>query len=214
MRTQAAPPQGAGASRRPGQGWQVLVPAKPFGRAKTRCGDLPPERRAELARAMLGDVLSALAGVPAVRGVTVVGSGPDVCAAALAGGAAVATAPGRSGLNAELRQALWSVHEAAPDAALAVVMADLPAAGPEELAAALAAAGRTGSPVVVRDAEGTGTTMLVLRHPDEFRPWLGRGSARRYAADGYRDLALSAGSGLRHDVDTTDGLRALPPAAL
>ncbi|MEU5551416.1 MULTISPECIES: 2-phospho-L-lactate guanylyltransferase [unclassified Micromonospora] len=180
--------------------WVVVVPAKSFAAAKTRCVGLAATDRAALARAMLTDVLGGLTRARRVRAVVVATTDPQVTATALACGAVVAGRVGPPDLNAEVQAALRLAGEAYGDARLAVVMADLAAARPAEFDAALAAAGAYPR-AVVSDADGTGTTLLALTEAADFRPYLGPGSRRRFLADGYHDLPVLA-PGLRRDVDT------------
>lgn len=192
--------------------WTALVPAKPFALAKSRCADLTPAARRTLAEAMLTDVVTRLVTVASVHAVVVVGGDPEVTGTALASGAAAFTTTRGPGLNAETADALAAL--AGPGRGLAVVMGDLPGAAPADFAAALAAAGRHGGAALVADAEGTGTTLLALPGPREFRPFLGPGSRGRFLAVGYRELDIPAASPLRRDIDTVDQLLALPPSTL
>ncbi|MER5456291.1 2-phospho-L-lactate guanylyltransferase [Micromonospora sp. NPDC002389] len=180
--------------------WVVVVPAKSFAAAKTRCVGLAAADRAALARAMLTDVVGGLTRARRVRAVVVASTDPEVTATALACGAVVAGRIGPPDLNREVDAALRLAGEAYGDARLAVVMADLAAARPAEFDAALAAAGPYPR-AVVPDADGTGTTLLALTEAADFRPYLGPGSRRRFLADGYHDLPVLA-PGLRRDVDT------------
>ncbi|QOC92051.1 2-phospho-L-lactate guanylyltransferase [Micromonospora craniellae] len=180
--------------------WVVVVPAKSFAAAKTRCVGLAAADRAALARAMLTDVLGGLTRARRVRAVVVATTDPEVAAVALACGAVVAASAGPPDLNREAHAALRLAGEAYGDARLAVVMADLAAARPAEFDAALAAAGPYPR-AVVPDADGTGTTLLALTEAADFRPYLGPGSRRRFLADGYHDLPVLS-RGLRRDVDT------------
>ncbi|GAA2217026.1 2-phospho-L-lactate guanylyltransferase [Micromonospora olivasterospora] len=187
--------------------WVVVVPAKPFAAAKTRCADLDVSERSALARAMLLDVVGGLTRARRVRAVVVAATDPEVAGAALSCGAVVAGTTRGPDLNREVLDALTVAREALPDARLAVAMADLAGAQPADFDAALAAAG-SHSRAIVSDADGTGTTMVTLTVPGEFRPFLGPGSRCRFLADGYHDLPVAA-PGLRRDVDTVSHLLAL-----
>jgi 2-phospho-L-lactate guanylyltransferase len=117
----------------------------------------------------------------------------------------VVTVPaGTDGLDADLLAAA----AARPDAAVAVLMADLPALRASELAAALQlAAGADRS--VVADADGTGTVLLTARAGRLLAPAYGPGSRARHVQLGARDLTDLLGTlvpGLRCDVDTTADL--------
>ncbi|HEY0700592.1 MAG TPA: 2-phospho-L-lactate guanylyltransferase [Micromonospora sp.] len=187
--------------------WVVVVPAKRFGAAKTRCAGLDPAQRGALARAMLTDVVGALLRVPRVRAVVVATADPEVAGTALAAGAAVAASARGSGLNQEVTDALTGAAAAVPDARLAVAMADLAGADPADFETVLATAeGR--SRAIVPDADGTGTTMVLVGEAGGFKPFLGRDSRRRFLADGFHELPVTA-PGLRRDVDTVEQLISL-----
>ncbi|MEH1015979.1 2-phospho-L-lactate guanylyltransferase [Micromonospora sp. CPCC 206060] len=187
--------------------WVVVVPAKPFTAAKTRCAGLDGSERSTLARAMLVDVVGRLTQARRVRAVVVAATDPDVVGAALACGAAVAGTTRGPDLNQEVIDALTAASAALPDARLAVAMADLVGAEPSDFDDALAAAGSRPR-AIVSDADGTGTTMVMVTAPGEFRPFLGPGSRRRFLAGGYHDLPVTA-AGLRRDVDTVAHLVSL-----
>ncbi|RGC66866.1 2-phospho-L-lactate guanylyltransferase [Micromonospora sp. MW-13] len=187
--------------------WVVVVPAKSFTAAKTRCVGLDPAQRRGLARAMLLDVVGELIRARRVRAVVVAATDPEVVGAALSTGAVVAGSTRGPDLNREVLDALTIAGEALPDARLAVAMADLAGARPTDYDAVLAAAG-SHPRAIVSDDDGTGTTMVTLTVPGEFRPFLGADSRRRFLADGYHDLPVTA-PGLRRDVDTVAHLRSL-----
>ncbi len=187
--------------------WVVVVPAKPFAAAKTRCVGLDVSERSALARAMLRDVVGGLTRARRVRTVVVAATDPEVVATALSCGAVVAGTTRGPDLNREVLDALTAAAEALPGARLAVAMADLAAAQPSDFDAALAAAA-THPRAIVSDADGTGTTMVTLTDPGEFRPFLGLDSRRRFLADGYHDLPVTA-PGLRRDVDAVSHLLTL-----
>ena len=187
--------------------WVVVVPAKPFAAAKTRCADLDPAVRHALARAMLLDVVGGLTRARRVRAVVVATTDPEVAAVALSCGAQVAGTTRGPDLNREVLDALTVAGEALPDTRLAVAMADLAAARPTDFDAALASA-EAHPRAIVADADGTGTTLVTLTEPDDYRPYLGPDSRRRFLADGYHDLPVTA-PGLRRDVDTVAHLRSL-----
>ena len=91
------------------------------------------------------------------------------------------------------------------EAAVAVLLGDLPGLRPEELDAVLEAASR--HPLAfVRDADGTGTTLVTAAPGVPLEPRFGPGSAARHAEAGFVELEASAAPGLTRDVDTVDGL--------
>ncbi len=90
----------------------------------------------------------------------------------------------------------------------AVLLGDLPALDPRELGRLLSEASRHPR-AFLRDADGTGTTLVTARAGVPLRTAFGSDSARRHAEAGLVELELPATSGLRRDVDTADQLDAL-----
>lgn len=185
--------------------WTLLLPVKGGRRAKTRLGG-----PAELARALAMDCLDAVLTCPGVGTTLVVTSDAHVAARAGAAGALVhpERRPG-AGLNAAVSDALAAT---ACDY-VAVLLADLPALRPDELAGALDAAaaclqapGAPSSWVFVPDAEGTGTVLLAASSPALIKPAFGPGSAAAHAFLGAVRLDLDS-PGLRRDVDTLADLQ-------
>lgn len=73
--------QASGQPTAPAAQWSVIVPVKLIAQAKTRLsGDLSPQERAELARAMVADTVAAARAAHAVRQVVVVTDDDDVVA--------------------------------------------------------------------------------------------------------------------------------------
>lgn len=124
----------------------------PF-RADSAKSRLPEPFRAELAAAMLADVLAACGEV---------------------GETIVATAP--IGLGAAVSAALSTI----PARPVLIVNADLPAAAPDDLRAVLRAV-PSGGLALVPARDGT-TNALALSTPDLFRPLYGAGSCARFRA--------------------------------
>jgi 2-phospho-L-lactate guanylyltransferase len=152
------------------------------------------------------DAVTAALAAPPVARLVVVTDDPAVAAAVRALGAAAVPDTPAAGLNAALRHGAAHLDRsaAAPVAALA---ADLPALRPAELAAALAAAGRTGGAGFVPDAAGTGTVLLAAATGAALRPRFGPGSAAAHRAAGVAELA-GDWPALRRDVDTPADLAA------
>jgi 2-phospho-L-lactate/phosphoenolpyruvate guanylyltransferase len=187
--------------------WSVVVPAKRLAAAKTRLRPLTGAGAAvdhdELVLALLADTVAAVTGCPAVGDVVVVTDEPRAAAVVAALGArTVPDRPGR-GLNPALDHGARSTA-GGPVAALS---SDLPALRPAELAEALAAAVRAGTPrSFVADAAGTGTTLLAVA-AGPLDPRFGPGSAAAHEASGAVRLA-GAWPGLARDVDTAGDLLA------
>ncbi|WBU39197.1 2-phospho-L-lactate guanylyltransferase [Homoserinibacter sp. YIM 151385] len=184
--------------------WSIVVPVKSAALGKTRLD--PREDRPALARAVALDTIAAAAAADSVERVLVV-SGDPLDARVLPPGVSVLADPGR-GLLAAIRAGL--AHPGSTPAVgegIAVLLGDLPALRPAELDAALAAAAR--HPLaMVRDAEGTGTTLLTARGV-RLEPRFGPGSAAAHAALGHVAVDETAGPGLRRDLDTAEDLAAL-----
>jgi len=171
----------------------VVVPFRLGG--KTR---LPAEIRAEVALAMLGDVLEAAVAFGPTRLVT-----DDPSAAFVAGGigADVIDDPG-GGQAGAVEAGLAGI-----DGPLLVLNADLPCVRPSDLGA-LAAPIRAGALGLVAAPDGT-TNALALPWPEVFQPLYGPGSACRFRSHAqalglvWHDIALP---NVRRDVDTADDL--------
>jgi 2-phospho-L-lactate guanylyltransferase len=179
--------------------WTIVIPVKAPAAAKTRlAAAVPPALRAELARAFALDTIAAALAARSVSRVLVVGDDPS-----MAGGAEFLAEPeGAQGLTAAIRHGVGRARSAS-NGPVAVLLGDLPALTADELDAALDAA--AGHPLAfVRDADGTGTTLATATAGVPFEPRFGLDSAALHVADGYVELAASAG--LTHDVDTVEGL--------
>ena len=210
----------------PDAGWTVILPLKGGAAAKSRLGRGP-----DLARAIALDCLDAVLACPAVGRVLVVTADGRTAADAAEAGAEVVPEhrPG-SGLVAAVRDGLAAA--ARPDAArldvdrpdigrpdadrpVAVLLGDLPALRPHDLAVALGVAGRTladhpDAPMAaLPDAEGSGTVLLAGRRPADLDPAFGPASLAEHRLRGAVVVALPpdppsdpVSARLRHDVDT------------
>ncbi|MGY1692355.1 2-phospho-L-lactate guanylyltransferase [Geodermatophilus sp. SYSU D01105] len=192
----------------PVSGWSVVVPAKRLAVAKTRLtpltdslGGPPGSAHAELVLALLADTVSAALASAAVAEVLVVTDEPRAAAAVTALGARTVPDEPDRGLN----PALAHGARAAGSRTVAALSSDLPALRPDELTAALTAAG-TAPRCFVADAQGTGTTLLTAAGAD-LAPAFGAGSAGRHRAGGAVELTGSW-PGLARDVDTAADLAA------
>jgi 2-phospho-L-lactate guanylyltransferase len=140
----------------------ALIPAKRFGRAKSRLSAaLSMDARAALARGLFERVLDACARTPELHGTLVVTDGDDVAELAARRGALV------------LRDAPGAVLAAVIDAAIAtlpargathalVLMADLPRVQARDVSELLASL-RAHDSVITPDARRRGTSALGLR---------------------------------------------------
>lgn len=180
----------------------AVVAVKDLSRAKSRLGALPAALRGRLASLMAVTVIRALSEV--VDDVVVVTTAPGIGPLLTAYGvAARIVADPRAGLNAAF-EAGETVLRGHGCALVVACMADLPTLSGESVRAALAPCTGRGR-WFVRDAAGTGTTLLAA-HDADLMPAFGSGSAARHAASGAQELRADAR--LRLDVDELPDLEA------
>jgi len=174
----------------------VVVPFR-GAEAKSRL-EVLGEHRANLARAMLADVVDAAA---ALGPVFVVAPEPEVLEAAT-------HVPDRGrGQGAAVVAALNAAVAAGAPAPYLVVNADLPCVTARDLLALAGAVPENGLAVAAA-SDGT-TNALALSSADLFEPLYGPGSAERFAALGpWRGVNAP---NLSCDVDTADDLARLAP---
>jgi 2-phospho-L-lactate/phosphoenolpyruvate guanylyltransferase len=196
----------------------AVLPVKSFGRAKQRLGEaVGADQRRDLARAMVGDVLEALAPVKGLDGVILVTAESLDLEEAGSGGrrfARVETVhdPEETGQSAAARRGVSVAVERNAERVL-LVPGDCPALDPGEVTDLLAES--SDGVVIVPDRHGAGTNALLIAPPDALEPAFGPGSFARHAA-----LAHSAGANVRVgrlpslelDVDTPGDLAALRAA--
>jgi 2-phospho-L-lactate guanylyltransferase len=189
----------------------VAVPVRDFATAKQRLAPvLDPAERSALARAMLEDVLAALAGAPLDAPWVVTGDA-EVEAVARHAGAEVlreATSDGHTEAVARA-QALAATRGA--DLFL-TVPGDVPAVTAEEIGIVVAAAARPRAAVFVPSRSGDGTNAALLRPPLAMPLKFGEPSFANHVTSA-RGHELSAVTlvlpGLGLDVDTPEDLRLL-----
>jgi 2-phospho-L-lactate guanylyltransferase len=196
----------------------AVLPVKSFDRAKQRLGaSVDDALRTALARAMVADVLRALADAESIERTIVVTREPAVAAAAREQGAIAIDDQAESGQPAAVTLGVRRALAEGFDRVLCVP-GDCPALDAGELDALLRAApsgaSERGEPevVILPDRHGTGTNGLLLAPPDAIPPAFGPGSCERH-----RELALAAGISCRVqqlpslllDVDTGADLAAL-----
>ncbi|MGH2853860.1 MAG: 2-phospho-L-lactate guanylyltransferase [Solirubrobacteraceae bacterium] len=191
----------------------AILPVKRFVRAKQRLGQTVADPlRADLARAMVGDVLSALRACSAVERTIVVTSEAAVAAAASYQGEIVVDDTAEEGQSAAVARGIERAVAEGFERVLCIP-GDCPALDPVEVAALLAVEpGGPNEVVVVPDRHGTGTNGLLLTPPDAIPPSFGPGSCERH-----RRLAQAAGVVCRVervptlllDIDTGEDLAVL-----
>jgi len=193
----------------------AILPVKRFELAKTRLREaVPAPARAQLAQAMVADVLATLVAAPGLHGVVVVTNETTVAQLARASGAGVLADPTEAGHSAA---ALVGVAHAlaAGFARALLVPGDCPALDGATLRALLEAAVPAPAVTIVADRHGEGTNALLLSPPDVIEPGFGEGSFARH-----RERAQAAGAawraaalpGLALDIDTPEDLAALRDA--
>lgn len=185
--------------------WCLVLPVKRLRDAKTRLGPPYAGHRAALALAFALDTATAALACPQVAAVQVVTDEP-VAARLLADvGADVTADEPDAGLNAALAHGAALAARTHPGTSVGTLAADLPALRPVELGSALRTAAGHGRSFV-RDADGTGTTLLLARTAADLRPMFGAGSAARHAGSGAHEVTVAELPTLRRDVDTAADL--------
>jgi 2-phospho-L-lactate guanylyltransferase len=191
----------------------AVLPVKSFARAKQRLGQsVADPLRLELARAMVADVLLALAQSEAIECTIVVTREGSVAHAARELGAMVVDDEIESGQSAAAR---LGIRRALTDGIERVlcVPGDCPALDPAELDALLSGhAHGEAEVVIVPDRHGTGTNGLLLCPPDVIEPSFGPGSCARHqqlARDAGVAARLERPPSLLLDIDTGADLAAL-----
>ena len=205
----------------------AILPVKRFSEAKQRLGaSVADPLRQDLARAMVGDVLSALRDCAALERTIVVTSEESVAAAARYLGAIVVPDAAEDGQSSAVAAGIERAVAEGFARALCIP-GDCPALDPDEIAALLEVppagpaevtalpqgppAG-TAEVVIVPDRHGTGTNGLLLTPPGVISPSFGPGSCERHIG-----LAREAGVACRVepvpslllDIDTGADLAAL-----
>jgi 2-phospho-L-lactate guanylyltransferase len=185
----------------------ALVPVKQLDAAKSRLRPLAGDAGAELARAMLEDVLDALAEVPRITQRAVVTGDPAVARIAEAAGASALIEPD-VGLNPSLDAAAQRLDADA----LLVVLGDVAGARANDLDALLDALEELGGGGVVLAPSSDGGTAALLRAPcDAIATAFGPDSAARHRAAAHaagvplRELKLPS---LTVDLDSPEDVDA------
>ena len=192
----------------------AVLPIKRFASAKQRLGTgMSGRRRRDLAAAMTGDVLAALAQARMVERTILVSAEPRAQEMARAVEAEVLDEPQERGHSEAARLGLARAAELEADAAI-LVPGDCPLLDPREIDGLL-----TGVPTnhvtIVPDRHGTGTNALVLSPPGAMPPAFGEGSCSRHEESARsRGLAVLVEPvpSLGLDLDTPADLIALTRA--
>jgi 2-phospho-L-lactate guanylyltransferase len=159
----------------------AVLPVKRFAAAKQRLAPgMGGTHRAELAGAMLEDVLEAIGAARSIERTIIVSSEPRAVEIAGASGAELVADPDEGGHSGA---ALAGIARAQQLGAATVVLLpiDCPLLAPRELERLL-----TGTPeryvAIVPDRHGSGTNALALSPPDAIEPSFGEGSCARHVA--------------------------------
>lgn len=183
----------------------MVLPVKPFSRAKSRlAAGLGPWRH-ELAHAFFLDTLWAVRNTEGVRTVVVVTADPLAASQARTLGAVVCPDAPRTGLNGAVRLGAAKCRSVGPEGPVAVLTADLPGLRPQELGEVLRQAGHH-QRAFVADHTGDGTTVLTALTTTGLAPAFGTGSAHRHASLGAFPVDMPGDCGIRLDVDTPEDL--------
>ena len=190
----------------------AAVPVKDLANAKQRLtAVLTAAERADLARAMLDDVLGALCAAP-LDGVQVVTRDPEVIARVQRAGCTVITEESNRGHSQAVARAQTEAMRAGVDAFL-TIPGDVPCVTPEEVETVIAAAAGAGRRAVfVPSASGHGTNAALLRPPDLMVLKFGEPSfANHLVAARHHDVepGVLRLPGLALDIDGPEDLRAL-----
>jgi 2-phospho-L-lactate guanylyltransferase len=187
------------------------MPVKDLHDAKQRlAGVLDPAERQALFRAMLEDVLSALAAAEGLAGILMVTRDPEAQSLAARYGARVLVEDSNRGHTAASSLGAWTLAQEGA-AGMLQLPADIPLVTPDDLAALLQAHGPAPAVTLApsRDRQGSNAVacsppdLLPLRFGDDsFDPHLQRARALGL------EPRLVERPGLALDVDTPDDLRA------
>lgn len=210
--------------------WRLVIPVKGGTGAKTRLRPPHGVSRAALAEAMARDSAAAAAQRMPSGQVFVVAGDARVAEWAAELGAVVVADPGK-GLNAAVAAGIARAARPTPEdrdsrhldagdleagdldggslegddaVPVAVLLGDVPALRPSDLAAGLGAAAAYDL-AFVPDADGTGTVLLTALDARALRPRFGAGSARLHEDGGHHRLDLPLPR-LRTDVDDAGSL--------
>jgi 2-phospho-L-lactate guanylyltransferase len=188
----------------------AILPVKRFPIAKQRLGvSVAESLRADLARAMVGDVLSALRDCPAIDATIVVTCEPIVASAAAYIGATVVEDIAEDGQSAAASLGLARALDDGFERALCVP-GDCPTLDPAELTALLEK--EIAGVVIVPDRHGSGTNGLLLTPPDAISPSFGPDSRARHerlADEVGASRRIERQPSLLLDIDTGEDLAVL-----
>lgn len=187
--------------------WTLVITTKSPAVGKSRLAPYARDLRAELARAMALDTVSAALRCDLVGSLIAVTDDVESARAFESLGALAIPDTPRSGLNAALSYGARVARERRAEAAVGALQADLPALRPAELSAALRAAGDFPASFVA-DAAGVGTALYCVRSGAAFSPRFGGASRQAHLDAGAAEILLPGIPSVRQDVDTEADLHA------
>jgi 2-phospho-L-lactate guanylyltransferase len=191
----------------------AILPVKRFAQAKQRLGaSVDDPLRMELARAMVSDVLAALAETASIEHTIVVTGEPSVMDTARAQGAIVIDDSAQDGQSAAVALGVERALTEGMERAFCIP-GDCPTLDPVEMEALLSpSAGDRPEVVIVPDRHGTGTNGLLLAPPDAIPPSFGPDSCERHralAAAAEVQWRIARPASLLLDIDTGEDLSVL-----
>ncbi len=188
----------------------AIVPAKRFSEAKARLAPvLTRPERAQLARAMLQDVMTMLGSAREFAGILVVSGDPSVAEVIRPFGARLVDDVLETGVNDAVRQGLSALAADRP-AGVVVIPGDVPFVAPAEIQTVLRA--MTERRIVLTPASrDSGTNCLAMANSRAIEPCFGEGSFIAHQAAARRAgiaCTICQLDGLGHDIDCADDLLA------
>lgn len=187
----------------------VIVPVKPFVRAKSRLSPvLTPEERARLAEQLLRHVLDVVRRVPQVAGTLVISRDTKVLAIARDYGANTVMESDKTELNTALMRATQVVATWKTSAVL-ILPADLPLLARDDVEAMIELGRSPGTVVLATDDNRDGTNAMLVRPPGLIPYAFGPGSFQRHVAAAERagaTVKLYESERLALDIDLPDDL--------
>lgn len=182
----------------------VLVPVKLFSCANERlkCVLSPPQRK-ELARVMLGDVLSNVSGARRADAVFLVTAEPEAMSMGRRMGMEIIAEQTQNGESSSVDFAMKKCAKMGARSVL-VVPGDIPLASAREFDAVMEKDDGRSRVVIVPSRDGTGTNGLMMSPCGAIRPSFGEGSFSRHkvmAADAGLDFSSLTLPGMGLDID-------------
>lgn len=186
--------------------WTVVLPVKPFHRAKSRLAAQVGGAHRAFAQAFFRDTLDAVLNTNGVAQVLVVTRDRIAAAEARSRGATPVSDHPSLELNQAVRIAVSYAECLAAKRPLTVLTADLPALRSAELGEVLASAAAHDR-TFLADHRRIGTTLLTAVRPRLLQPAFGQNSRARHRRSGAVEINDLAAPSVRLDVDTLHDLR-------